>query len=113
MGTGDIAREAKEKRLLKAAATHVGRVGESAMYLAQCVEDPPGGERWLKEIRFKVRYGEEGDVLVVLKAEGSEGNQVAFHSGDRVDDVIIGVAARLRNGSLKWREDKPYDGKKD
>ena len=111
MGTGDIAREAKEARLLKAAEGHVARVGDAVMYLALCVEDPPGGDRWLKEIRIKVRYGEEGDVLVVVKAEGSEGNQVAFHSGDRVDDVVIGLANRLRNGSLKWREDKPYEQK--
>jgi len=108
MGTGDIAREAKEARLLKAAEGHVSRVGESVMYLALCVEDPPGGERWLKEIRFKVRYGAEGDVLVVVKAEGGEGNQVSFHSGDRLDDVVVGLANRLRNDSLKWREDKPY-----
>ncbi len=108
MGTGDNAREAQEARLLQSAERHVCRVGEALMYLALCVEDPPGGERWLKEIRLKVRYGSEGDVLAVIKAEGTEGEQVAFNSGDRLDDVIVGLASRMRNGSLKWREDRPY-----
>ncbi len=113
MGTGDNVREAQQKRLLKAAESYVCRLGESVMYLALAVEDPPGGERWLKEIRFKVRYGVEGDVLVIVKAEGGSGNEIAFHSGDRLDDACQGLASRLRNGSLKWREDKPYGERDD
>lgn len=108
MGTGDIAREAKEKRLLNAAETYVGRLGEATMYIAKAVEDPPGGEVWLKSVTLKVRYGAEGDVLAILKAESGEGKLIAFHSGDTVDEVWQGIANRLRNGSFKWREDKPY-----
>lgn len=108
MGTGDIAREAQEKRLLKAASTYIGRLGEAVMYLEQYIQDPKDDTTFITHISFKVRYGSEGDILAVLRAETGEGKVVAFHSGDRLDDVVLGLASRLRNGSLRWREDTPY-----
>lgn len=111
MGTGDITREAQEKRLLKAASTYIGRLGESIMYLDQQINDPHDDVTFISHINFKVRYGSEGDILVVVRALSGKEKIVTFHSGDRLDDVVLGLASRFRNGSLKWKEDKPYGSK--
>lgn len=113
MGTGDNVREAQEKRLLKAAEGYICRLGEAVMYIAKHIEDPPDSDTFIKEVRIKVRYGYEGDVLAIIKADRGKDKVVAFQSGDRLDEVVQGLANRLRNGDLKWREDKPYDAERD
>ncbi len=109
MGTGDLVREAKEKKLLKSAENYVGRLGLAVISLDDNITDTPDGEHFVNEIRFKVRYDEQGDILVVVKAFGGPGKTIAFHSADTVAEGLLGLANRLTNGTLKWKEDKPYD----
>lgn len=108
MGTGDNLREARERKLLKAAETLIERLGEAVLHVDEYIRDPADGEHYISELRFRVRYDAEGDVLGVIKAETGAGKVIAFQSGDTVAEVLRGIVNRLRNGSLQWREDKPY-----
>lgn len=62
------------------------------------------------EVRVKFPEPGEGEVLIILKAHTEEGNVVSFHGGTDFASAFTGMVERLRNGSLKWRGDKPYGG---
>lgn len=51
---------------------------------------------------------EAGDeILLVVRGIGSDGGPVvAFHSAYGLAEALLSLAARLNNGSLKWREDE-------
>lgn len=55
--------------------------------------------------------GDEEGVLVVIK--GYEGTvwKVAFHRADTISAAVSEVGNRLRNGSLRWKEDAYADSK--
>jgi len=53
-----------------------------------------------------------GDCLVVVTGyERASGDAiVGFHGGYDVGDALIGLAGRLQNGKMKWRQDDYRDG---
>lgn len=106
----DHGRKAQEREdsATKAAARLVAKLGARVEQLDRYIQDPPDNERFITEVRFKVRYGDVGDVLGVLKADTPDGKVIAFHSDDTVAEVLSGLVNRLNNGSIKWREDTPY-----
>lgn len=108
MGTGDVLREAREKKLLKTAENIRSRVGEAVLTLDDYVTDPRDTEAYIKEVRLRIRFDDEGDVQGIVKREGENGKEIAFHNGDSLAQTLQGLANRMRNGSLKFREDKPY-----
>jgi hypothetical protein len=56
-------------------------------------------------IRAPKGYGEE--ILFVIRGVDDAGTSVvAFHSSFSLVEAIRGLAARLGNGSLRWREDR-------
>ena len=58
---------------------------------------------------FKIRGPEYefGDYLCVINAVAEDGLRVvAFHNATSLKDCLAGAGHRLRNGSLKWYEDK-------
>ena len=109
MGTGDNARDVRERRLIKSAEGYRERLGECVMLLDEYVQGARGQGEYLTEIRFMVRYGDEGDILVVIKRESEGEKEIAFHSADTMAEAMSGALSRIGNGSLKWREDKPYE----
>lgn len=109
MGTGDNLREARNRRLLKQAEGLRERIGEAVLTIEDFVNDPRDANMHITEVRLTVRYGEVGDILVVVKRTDGDKKEIAFHSADTVSEAVSGLASRLRNGSLSWREDTPYD----
>jgi hypothetical protein len=65
---------------------------------------------FVRDIRLVNKLGLGSGWLAVVRAETDGGKFVAFHGGDTYLEAVSGVIARLRNGSLKWREDTPYEG---
>lgn len=65
----------------------------------------------LTELRVKCDPDDESGVLIIIKGYVGSEWQVAFHRGDSIATCIAETGNRLRNGSLKWREDKPYEGR--
>lgn len=47
------------------------------------------------------------DILVVVKGLDADGKKVvAFHNGTHLPGTLMALAARLDNGSLRWRDDE-------
>jgi len=60
----------------------------------------------LKRISIKGDFTHGVGVLVVMTANAPGGAIVAFHQGDDLQMMWRGLAARIMNGSLKWKEDQ-------
>lgn len=65
----------------------------------------------LTSLLVKCDPDDERGVLVVVKGYQGAAWFVAFHRADTVSAAISEVGNRLRNGSLKWREETPYESK--
>lgn len=102
--------EARERKLIKRAERLQERMGESILTVDDYITGRLGDYDPITEVRFKVRYLDEGDILVVVKRKGEAGKTIGFGSADTLGEAVISLANRLKNGSIKWREDTPYDG---
>lgn len=60
----------------------------------------------LKQIRIKCDLKGGGGWMAVVTALTPNGDQVAFHRGDDFREALEGVLSRIRNGSLKWKDDE-------
>lgn len=108
MGTGDRRIEEREAASQRAATNMLTRIGVSAEKLDRHIIETPDDTHYISQICFKVRFDDVGDILGIIKADGPDGKTIAFHNGDSIAAVLSGLASRLDNGTLKWREDKPY-----
>ncbi len=93
----------------RAADNYLKRLGASLERLDVWVSEAPDDEHFVTGFKVVVRYGTIGDVLIVVQADSADGGVVAFHTADLVSEAIKGVMNRLDNGTLKWKEDIPYD----
>lgn len=63
-------------------------------------------EVYLKSIRLRAPQVRGGEWLAVVSIEVSGEGKVGFHSADGLTTVLRGTAARLLNGSMKWKDDE-------
>lgn len=61
-------------------------------------------------LRFKVPDGDGASWLAIVTARSPEGDLVAFHDAPTFRECLIGTVNRLSNGSMKWKENKPWKG---
>jgi len=112
MGRASDPQQRKEEQRTAASARAASRILEDvAMRLEQLsrfVDDPADGETYLTSLHFKVGGGWDDGVLVVVKATIGGEDKVGFHGDSTLIECVRGLANRLNNGSLKWREDVPY-----
>jgi len=54
----------------------------------------------------KTHYAGRDDWLAVVRAEAGQNKLVAFHSAETGWELIMGLANRINNKSLKWGEDE-------
>lgn len=59
----------------------------------------------LYQVNIKCDPADEQGVLVMAKGYTEKGYVVAFHRGETVVEAVVGMARRLGNGTLKWKED--------
>ena len=60
----------------------------------------------LKEVRVRAPAELSGEWLGIVKADFDGTPCIGFHGGDSLLDCLKGLASRLNNGSMKWREDQ-------
>jgi len=89
---------AHERFLTQLGAGWVGVV-EGARSLA-------GHDVYIESMTIRGSIGEGGDLLIVIRAISDEGKVVAFHNVDDSTTMWVGLANRMRNGSIKWKEDQ-------
>jgi len=56
----------------------------------------------------RIKHTPDGDepLLLIVKAYNADGAPlVAFHAGRNVLDILAGAMRRMRNGTIKWRND--------
>ena len=81
-------------------------VGKGWIDLTDALERLAEKEIWVDRITMRGDWDGQTDMLIVLAAAGTEGRVVAFHNVEDAITVWKGLAARIRNGSLKWKEDQ-------
>lgn len=60
----------------------------------------------VRSIKFRSGAQPGSEWLAIITAYSPDGPVVAFHSGVGFAAVLAGLAARLQNGSLKWKVDE-------
>lgn len=65
----------------------------------------------LYEIRIKCDQSDPQGFMAIVKGFGESGYVVAFHRGETMVETVTGVASRLKNHTLKWKEDQYASGK--
>lgn len=108
MGTGDQTLEARESRYHKKMARQVAKKGEVLLDLDDQFDDPRQSDVVYTDLRVRLGDGSDPEVLVILKRTRAGEKEIAFHYAQGVGAGLEGLVGRLKNGSLKWREDKPY-----
>ena len=83
------------------------RVGGELLWLGTHADVLPG-EVMLLEIRLKLSYDDGREHMAVVKAVVEGVQAVGFVSAPELDTLVHLVAAKLMNGTMKWREDRPY-----
>jgi hypothetical protein len=104
-----MSKRAKEDQLFERVKE---KSGFALMRLGSICERSRDLDISITEIRIKLDGSVYDNVLLIVKAETPEGNIIAFHGGEDLASVVIGLVNRLDNGSIKWKEDKPYDERK-
>lgn len=59
----------------------------------------------VRAVKFRAGKVPGAEWLVIITAYSPGGPVVAFHSGDGFRDTLVGLASRLKNGSLVWKDD--------
>lgn len=85
-------------------------LGFAVLGLQRFAADSVDGGPRLIEVRFKLDADGGTSTLAVCKAVGDDGAVVAFVGGLELADVVLALAKKLEGGSLKWREDRPWQG---
>lgn len=100
--------ERAEKRE-RAAQRMMIKLGVALERLDVMTTEGLSNETYITGINIKIRYDTHGDVIVVLKADSADGKLVGFNTADSPSSAVLGLVNRLDNGTLRWREDTPYN----
>jgi len=102
--------EARGSSRTEAFAKQLEGLSVRAVKLDAWLERLDGQGVWITHINFRAPTDVEGSWLVVIRARGSDGKVVAFHDGPTFWEALNGTLARIENGTLRFKEDKPYGG---
>lgn len=101
-------REERAAASERAATRMLTQLAVRVEQLSRFIDDPPDGETFLTSIQFKVGGGWDDGVLAIVKAHVGGIAVVGFHGDDTLMECLRGLGNRIVNGSMKWKEDRPY-----
>jgi hypothetical protein len=84
------------------------RLRQSSAAVYRSLERPETFSVLVTEIRVRFPDAALGEYMVVLKGVSDEGKHVAFYRADDYESAVTGALLAWENGSLKWREDRPW-----
>jgi len=87
---------------------YAGRIGLVMMALDEMMDAKEFDEMNIREIRVKQNSDGSPGVLVVVKAVVEGRMLVGFSQGMTTSEAVSSAVERIKNNSMKWREDKPY-----
>ncbi len=109
MGTTKNELERREERYHKKMAAQIAKKGEVLLDLDDQLANPHEDGVLYTDLRIKLDVGYDADYLLIVKRIRGDEKEIAFHYGSTVGAAVEGLVGRMKNGSLKWREDKPYE----
>lgn len=65
-------------------------------------------ETYVTGISFRFPHDDRLEYLAVVRVDGHAGRQVGFHNAPTFLEVVTGTVERLKNNSLRFKEDE-YD----
>lgn len=63
----------------------------------------------LRDVRIRMPTEEDPGVLVIVRAFSAEGDRIVFVGAYNAGDALLAWRARAGAGSLKWRDDVPWE----
>ena len=92
----------------RAATNLLVKLGTRVEQLDRWATEGFSDHRYITEVRLRIRYDAQGEVLAVVKADGDDGKIITFSSADTVSEALASVVNRIGNGTARWHEDRPY-----
>jgi len=89
-------------------ANELARVAELCFEMDKILARLDERDVWVKALRFRAPSDIGTEWLAIVTAHGPEGDAVGFHAAPTFQECLKGTLERLRNGSFKWKADKPY-----
>jgi len=86
------------------------KLTRGVMALARITGPHWKGEVMLREIRIKPEHKGGSDTMVIVKGTYEGQPVVAFHTAMTAEAAFSEAMLRFEQNSLKWHEDKPWDG---
>lgn len=87
---------------------YLKKVGRGVVGLGKLMELDDLDGIVFREIRVKPPVREGGDFMVIIKARTGPHVIVGFHAALDLPEAIRGAFERVKNDTMKWREDRPY-----
>jgi len=87
-------------------AKFVDRAGQGWIEFVGAVQNLAARGVLVDRVTMKGEWHNGGDMLVVLAARTEAGYMVAFHNVEDPSTMWVALANRIKNGSLKWRDDE-------
>lgn len=84
------------------------RVGLTMLALDELMDAKEFDEVNIREIRVMQNKDGSPGVLAVVKAVVEGRMLVGFSQGMNPSEAIASAVERIKNNSMKWREDRPY-----
>lgn len=66
-----------------------------------------GGE--LRSLRVRFPTEEEPSTLLIVRVSTEEGPMISFVGAFSLVDALLAWGARVKSGTMKWREDLPWE----
>lgn len=85
------------------------RIGEFVCALSQGAGTRGLAEGVLVSVKARFPTEEEPSTLLVVRARSEEGAVIAFVGAYSLGDALLAWRARVSAGSMKWREDVPWE----
>lgn len=85
---------------------HLEKLGRRVETISKYVNTEWDKGNRLAAVRFKVRFGTHGDILVVVTTENEGAKEVAFVSAPDFEDAVSTLGGLLTNGKLRYKPDE-------
>lgn len=86
------------------------KLAEALYRMDSSIEKALGKGEQVRSIKMRAPGRAGGEWLAVMTVDTKEGAFVAFHSAEGYVECLKGLATRYCNGSLKFKEERPYNG---
>lgn len=97
-----------EAKYAREFSRYASRIGLVMMALDEMMDVKEFEEMNIREIRVKQNSDGSPGVLVVVKAIEDGRLLVGFSQGMTTSEAVSSAVERIKNNSMKWKDDKPY-----